>query len=95
LYSRSTIKLDFDTQNLIFHAMLTKIQVYEVSRSFENWRQNDIKYISLNMESLSETCATLFTRSPQDLITVTTDLVHETHKSAMKVLNIIQYSVSK
>ena len=35
------INLDFNTSQFIFHAILTKIQVFEVARGFRNWRRND------------------------------------------------------
>ena len=35
------INLDFNILQFIFHAILTKKQVFEVGRSFRNWRKND------------------------------------------------------
>ena len=35
------INLDFYVSQFIFQTTLTKIQVFEVARSFRNWREND------------------------------------------------------
>ena len=35
------INLDFDMSQFIFHAIMTKIQVFEVARGFRNWLKND------------------------------------------------------
>ena len=35
------INLDLNMSQFIFHAILTKIQVFEFARGFGNWRKND------------------------------------------------------
>ena len=40
-FHSQSINLDVNTSQFLFHAILMKIQVFEVARGFGNWREND------------------------------------------------------